>query len=431
MRNFFSLVIIVILFTFTNNVYANIDNLSNMSAEWIRTGNRNAATDAADIVIYNPGGITRLPDGFHVNIGNQTLFRKPRHSYDLSQYGGTTESHEQDSTDLFLPNVYMTYNKDKWALFGGYYIPGGGAVVDYPDGSISTDLIGLGLVNNGFFDAYTNEHLKGESVYNTLTFGGAYQINNSVSLALGIRYIMVKNDIKVGLTGLTDLGNGTYFPTELQVDINEKDNGVGFIAGADIAITPKINFAVQYQSKVNLNLKTEVNRDDLNVFTDGKKNRRDLPGMLGLGLGYHISDALYSEINYSYWFQKNCNWGKDVNGRDISHMAGDAQTAGITMSYRFTPHLLASMGTTYTGFRWNDINEYYEANLGSYEVLYTNNWYFGCGLSWTLVDNVVMNMSLGKTIWDNKDLTNSQLPGVTIHTENDSTVGAIGFNVNF
>ena len=151
MCNLFFGAIIIILLTFTNNVHANIDNLSNMSAEWIRTGNRNAATDAADIVIYNPGGITRLPDGFNVNIGNQTLFRKPRHSYDLSQYGGTAESHEQDSTDWFLPNVYMTYNKDKWALFGGYYIPGGGAVVDYPDGSISTDIVGLGLVNNGFF----------------------------------------------------------------------------------------------------------------------------------------------------------------------------------------------------------------------------------------------------------------------------------------
>jgi hypothetical protein len=65
-----------VFFICAGDLFANIDNLSNMSAEWIRTGNRNAATDAADIVVYNPGGITELPDGFQVNIGNQTMIRK-------------------------------------------------------------------------------------------------------------------------------------------------------------------------------------------------------------------------------------------------------------------------------------------------------------------------------------------------------------------
>ena len=422
---------IVFLFVFSGDLYANIDNLSNMSAEWIRTGNRNAATDAADIVIYNPGGITRMPDGFQVNIGNQTLIRKPEHSYDLSLYGGAAESHEQDDIDWLLPNVYMTFNKDNWALFGGYYIPGGGAVVDYPDGSLTTDMIGMGLVGAGLFNGYTGENLEAESVYNTLTLGGAYQINDRVSVALGMRYIMVRNTIKAGLTGLTDLGGGVYHPTDLQVDIDEDDDGLGFIAGADFAIAPKMNLGIQYQSKVALDLETSVNRDDLALFTDGEKNPRDLPGMLGLGLGYHISDALYSEINYSYWFQKDCDWGKDSSGRDISHMAGDAQSAGITASYRFTPRLLASAGATYTDFRWNDINGYYEANLGSYEVLYTDNWHLGCGVALTLIDNVVMNLSLGRTVWDDKDLTNSQLPGVTIQTENSTTIVAVGFNVGF
>lgn len=423
--------IIVFLFALAGDVCANIDNLSNMSAEWIRTGNRNAATDAADIVVYNPGGITLLPDGFQVNIGNQTLIRKPKHTYDLSIYGGGAESHEQDDIDWLLPNVYMTYNKDNWALFGGYYIPGGGAVVEYPNGSITTDMIGMGLVGEGYFDGYTNEHLKAESVYNTLTLGGGYQINDRVSLALGMRYIMVKNTIKAGLTGLTDIGGGDYFPTNLQVDIDEDDNGLGFIAGANIAITPTLNLGIQYQSKVSLDLKTSVNTDDLTLFTDGEKNPRDLPGMLGLGLGYRISDALYSEINYSYWFQKDCNWGNDDYGRDISHMAGDAQSAGITTSYRFTPKLLASVGATYTDFRWNDINGYYESSLGSYEVLYTDNWHLGCGVAWTLIDNVVMNLSLARTFWDDKDLTNSQLPGVTVQTQNNTTIVAVGFNVGF
>ncbi|MBL0095221.1 MAG: hypothetical protein IPP46_01100 [Bacteroidetes bacterium] len=59
--------------------FAQHDNLSNLSAEWVRTPARNAATDASDIVVYNPAGLVRLNNGFHINVGNQSLFRKPSH----------------------------------------------------------------------------------------------------------------------------------------------------------------------------------------------------------------------------------------------------------------------------------------------------------------------------------------------------------------
>ena len=428
MRNRWMFAAIVFFVLGAGDVYANIDNLSNMSAEWIRTGNRNAATDAADIVVYNPGGVSQLPDGIQVNIGNQTLFRNPQHSYDL---GMGAESHEQDGTDWFLPNVYITYNKDNWAIFGGYYIPGGGAVVDYPDGSITTDMIGVGMVMDGMFDGYDNESMKAESVYNTLTLGGAYTLNDKVSVALGMRYILVKNNIKAGITGLTDIGGGAFFETNLAVDVDDEADGLGFIAGVNVNLTPKINLGLQYQSKVNLDLETSVNQDDLGFFADGEKHRRDFPGMLGLGLGIDLSDKLYTEINTSYWFQKDCNWGKDALDRDIADLAGDAMSVGATVSYRFLPGLLVSAGMTYTNFLWEDMDAYYEANLGSYEVLYTDNWHIGCGVAYTLVDNVVMNVSVARTIWDDKDLSNSQLPGATIETQNDTTIVAIGFNVGF
>jgi len=78
-----SVLFIAVLFSvclITTNLLANIDNLSNMSVEWMRTANRNAATDRADIVVYNPGGITELPDGVAINIGNQSMRREPKHS---------------------------------------------------------------------------------------------------------------------------------------------------------------------------------------------------------------------------------------------------------------------------------------------------------------------------------------------------------------
>lgn len=423
------LVAVILSFLGAGDLFANIDNLSNMSVEWIRTGNRNAATDAADIVIYNPGGITQLPDGLQVNIGNQTLIRKPEHTYDL---GMGSQSHEQDDIDWLLPNVYVTYNKDNWAIFGGYYIPGGGAVVDYPDGSITTDMIGGNMMMGGMIQGFDNASLEAESVYNTLTFGGAYQINEKVSVALGLRYMFVENNIKAGLRGINDLGGGNVVRTPFKVDIDEDADGFGLIAGVNVNLTPAINLGIQYQSRVALDLETDVNRDDLGMFVDGSESPRDFPGMLGFGLGYDFSDKLYGEINYSYWFQEEADWGRDAAGRDISSMAGDAQSIGVTVSYKLTPAILASVGTTYTDFKWEDIDGYYQACLGSYEVLYTDNWHIGCGAAWEFRKNMKVNFALGWTIWDDRDLLVAVPPAaVPVETENATTTIGIGFNLGF
>ena len=84
----------------TSSGLANVGNLSNMSVEWIRTSNRNAATDAADIVVYNPSGLPELSKGLHLNFGNQTFIRQPKHSFTL---GSGPKEYEQESADIFVP----------------------------------------------------------------------------------------------------------------------------------------------------------------------------------------------------------------------------------------------------------------------------------------------------------------------------------------
>ncbi|MCX6555269.1 MAG: hypothetical protein NTZ12_09705, partial [Candidatus Aminicenantes bacterium] len=133
---------LAVLFYFSATLPAQVDNLTNLSVEWMRMPARNAASDSADIVVYNPAALVRLSAGFHFNLGNQSLLRKPRHTYDL-QLGAGERSFTQHGIDAFLPNFYAAYTKDKWAVYGGLYISGGGAVADYPLGSFSTDLITL------------------------------------------------------------------------------------------------------------------------------------------------------------------------------------------------------------------------------------------------------------------------------------------------
>src|SRR5688572_3826464 len=124
-----TLLSLVFIAALAANVSAQMDNLSNLSAEWLPSPARHAATDAADIVVYNPAGLTKLKDGFHINLSNQSLFRNPSHTYDLGM-GEGTKTYTQGTPDPLLPNLYMAYKKNNWAIFTGVFNPGGGATLN-------------------------------------------------------------------------------------------------------------------------------------------------------------------------------------------------------------------------------------------------------------------------------------------------------------
>ncbi|HRX31721.1 MAG TPA: hypothetical protein P5349_07500, partial [Tenuifilaceae bacterium] len=76
------IVSVIALLGVTLSVNAQMDNLANMSAKWIRSNVRNAALDGgADMVNFNPAGLSLLNDGIYVSLSNQTLFRNPEHTF--------------------------------------------------------------------------------------------------------------------------------------------------------------------------------------------------------------------------------------------------------------------------------------------------------------------------------------------------------------
>ena len=97
-----------------------IDNKTNWSAEYIRTLNRNAATDSADIVSYNPAGVMKMEDGLFGNLSVQ---------YINKDYTNKVDGTDLDSTEpSFLPGLFALYKQDKWAGFFAFTIPGGGGM---------------------------------------------------------------------------------------------------------------------------------------------------------------------------------------------------------------------------------------------------------------------------------------------------------------
>ena len=166
-------------------------NLSNLSAEYIRTWSRNASTDAADIVFYNPAGTTKMDDGFYINAVNQTYL------------GGTEITRRSDDAKFdskdpvwSIPGVFNVYKQDNWAAFLSANVYFGGGAGNYTEGLPSIDLLGpqLLMLNPAtqalFPDAYVSDmEMKGALYGIGTTVGGAYAINDFISVSAGGRYI--------------------------------------------------------------------------------------------------------------------------------------------------------------------------------------------------------------------------------------------------
>src|SRR5210317_2673104 len=76
-----------------------IDNKTNWSAEYIRTLNRNAATDYADIAAFNPAGTVKLQDGFILNGSAQYLSKE--YTNNISDpFPSVTNSYESDEPSV-------------------------------------------------------------------------------------------------------------------------------------------------------------------------------------------------------------------------------------------------------------------------------------------------------------------------------------------
>jgi long-chain fatty acid transport protein len=432
------------LFFLSAPLPAQMDNLTNLSVEWMRMPARNAASDSADIVVYNPAALVRLGEGFHLNIGNQSLLRKPSHTYDFG-FGAGKRSFSQDGIDPFLPNLYAAYTKDKWAVYGGLYISGGGAVVDYPEGSIATDLVALmvqmspvldelgqptGYSYGDIYPGTRDQYLKASSYYLTGTLGGAYAFTDALSASFGLRYISAVNKTKLGLT-LT--ASPLDYPDQpLAFDSQDKANGMGVVFGVHFAATPKLDLSAHYESKVKLDFETTVNKDEFGLAQDGDKFRRDLPAVLYLGAGYRWSGKLQMLVDFNYYFQTAADWGTTlVADRETgwSEIAGDCYAAGVGLAYELSERLRLSAGTVFTKFLFKDKEAYYE-RLGEFEAPKGDNWNSGIGLAYKACNRLTVNLALGATLWKQETIKRLIIQEQTVEVKAHAYSIAIGANID-
>jgi len=344
-----------------------IINKQNLSADYLRTMNRNAATDYADIAAFNPAGIMKMADGGYAKLDIMYFDKDysnkvPNNFGEFNQNFGSSNS----TKSSIIPGTFIVHKQKKWAGFFAFTIPAGGGELDYNKGDARTVLIGDGIaaLANQQFEAGLGTDLFNynkidsqklevkESSVLGFTLGGSYAINDMWSVAAGARYAKGKREFK----GKVKISAENPLPTvndpiTLKLHLEEDADGWAGILGLNFSPNDKLNAALTYISKTKLNYRIDVNQDtdlgggtklsDAIGFKDGSHERIDIPALLGVGISYKFLPQLKTDLNFTYYFEKNATIETFDN-------QGNSWDLGLSAEYTFSPQWKASLGYLHT-----------------------------------------------------------------------------------
>ncbi|MEN8139431.1 MAG: hypothetical protein ABFR62_13475 [Bacteroidota bacterium] len=188
---------------------------TNQSAAYIRMLARDASTDV-DAVFYNPAGLTKLADGFYVQLNNQVITQERK----------ITSSNPMLNNDTYIgdvfaplfPSAFMAYKTGNWAFSGGFTVVGGGGSANFEEGlpsfempfaSVPLALSGLKPAGIDVQGYDVDISLEGTSAYMGLQAGASYAINDMVSVYAGLRYVSIKNSYEGHIKDVQYTLNGT------------------------------------------------------------------------------------------------------------------------------------------------------------------------------------------------------------------------------
>ena len=316
------LVIIVMLLAATALFAGGTENKSNLSIGYLMNMSRNTETERPDAVFYNTAGTAFMKDGFYADIGNQFVFKNYEHKVtDVNNTGSPTGygTYNAENTIILYPNAELVYKKDNFAIFGAFGVFAGGGNLEYKDGMyLSQGMLNPYRSNQApWLNATEDDIANSVDVYSIFygeILGGSYAFNEKISVSAAIRLIQARQSLKATLdkdpTGGWTAGVPGMLPaikSKTLLDAEASANGVGGIFGVHYKPIDDLDIAVSYQTITKLEYEYDKAKGELAElagFIKGRKFDRDLPAVLGLGVGYRIIEELYASVSFNYYFNK-------------------------------------------------------------------------------------------------------------------------------
>jgi len=457
---------------------------TNQSALYTRLQSRNAST-SIDAVYYNPAGLTKLSDGFHFSLNNQTIGQTQKVTTAYEPLNGTPKEFVGKVSAPVYPGVYAAYKTGKLALSLGFTPVGGGGGATYETGLPSFEMQVANLVpmliqqltplDQGIFGATGNDpnfngitgynadiYFKGSSIYFGLQANVSYEINEMLSLAVGGRYVMANNKYEGSISGVTITAptvyggvqtpgrylrliagvpgvppanaavlNGTaaYLDdaTTVEADAVMKGSGITPIVSVNFApVGDLINIGLKYEFKTKMELTTTVNdgKDAEGMFIQDSVAIADMPAMLSLGVDVKPSERFLISGSFNYYFDN----GVDYDGQDdveVDKIDKNFIEAALGLQVGLTEQLCLSAGwlTTMTG-----VNDNYQSDM-KYS-LNTNT--IGGGLGFKVNDMIDINLGGSYTLYKegSKSYNGGAGPATDMYNKN-TWVAAIGLDFHF
>jgi long-subunit fatty acid transport protein len=422
---------------------------NNGSAMFTRLQNRNASTDI-DAAYFNPAGLTRLSDGFHLGVNNQFITQTRTITNNYTYLSGTKpREYPGDLGAPLYPGVYVAWKTGKWAVSGGFNVIGGGGGGKYNQGLPSfempiSDLVPM-LYNQltpldqaiqagtgtdpGFRNVSgysSNIYFEGTSMYFGYQANVSYAITDMISAAIGVRYVSAKNTYKGHIKDVTidapALYGGTQTPgdylrfiagvvppayapplngaaaildeeTNVDADAEMTGHGITPIISVDIKPSDMLNISLRYEFKTEMDLKTTVHDNKTGgIFMQDSTAIADMPASLSVGINVKPIDKLMISGSFNCYFDKNVDYD-GMEGTDINMIDKNFLEFGLGAEYALGKKLRVSAGweTTLTS-----VNDNYQSDM-RYD---TNTNSFGAGLGYRITDMIDINLGGQYTMYD-------------------------------
>jgi len=297
-------------FAFSGGLVTN----TNQSAAWVRYFSRNATLDI-DAVYFNPAGLTKLNDGFHISLNNQSIFQTWTLNNDLSLMNES--EFIGDVKAPMFPSVYAAYKMGKLAFSFGFNIIGGGGGAEFTGGvpmvemlmsSLPVSMAPLGAPTGYSYESY----LKGQSAYFGYQAGVSYEINDMLSVYAGARYVMVNNSYEGYIRNISVTGGALGDLTNASLTSMSAEALAGSVAAgaAGDGLQPAINGGA--------GTLTFQQMEDLSLITPSERAQLE-GGLIALGVPQGTIDVMDMNTAQTTYY----------TGRD-QLFAGSEQLAGAS-----------------------------------------------------------------------------------------------------
>lgn len=404
---------------------------ANQSAAYIRMLARDAST-SIDAVYYNPAGLTKLENGLHISLSNQSIFQKKtiENKFPLlndSKYVG-------DVVVPLYPDFYAVYKKDKFAFAFGFQPNAGGGSAEYNTGLPSFEIpystipASLSaLYGAGFCTKYSADiYFKGSSIFWGTQLNAAYELSEIISISAGARMIFAKNKYKGHIknvmidphhpvlnpsgglmsanTFFTAAGNATYaaMTSDQEVDCEQTGTGYTPILGVNLTLIENLNIGLRYEFNTKLELKNNTTKDlVVPQFTDGAKVRSDIPAILSIGVGYKALPQMRISAGMHYYFDKNATIESAPGVEKV--IDGNLYEIALGGEYDITDKILISAGYLYaktgvgTGYQTDLSHSLTSSSVGfggGFKV--TEKMFLNLGMLYTMYTSDAKNIDYSK-----------------------------------